>query len=181
MLTQIRTHPVSRVCRDPVTAAYCCTTVCFLFSTPGAAADELINVTINVPVNWNMTHCSDLGFCNPVNIYTCVHFQAPSYVFPDSMQVTRCLSHPLSSSKDGVSMFSWVLLSFHCRLPSDTVLYITVLSGLLWPTYGRCPLYTLSFRSTSPRHLLITAPMVLTPCLFLCHSSICCSTIVVVS
>ncbi|KAK2193500.1 hypothetical protein NP493_12g09000 [Ridgeia piscesae] len=58
----------------------------------GAAADELINVTINVPVNWNMTHCSDLGFCNPVNIYTCVHFQAPSYVFPDSMSPDRCES-----------------------------------------------------------------------------------------
>ena len=118
------THSVSRVCRDPVVAVCCCTTVCFLFASLGAAADELINVTINVPVNWNMTHCSDLGFCNPVNIYTCVHFQAPSYVFPDSMYVTQMsFSHSLSPSADGVSRFSWVRLSFRCLLSSDTVLY----------------------------------------------------------
>ncbi|KAI0222843.1 Transmembrane protein 219 [Lamellibrachia satsuma] len=56
----------------------------------GAAADELINVTINVPIEWNMTRCSNLGFCDSVKIFTCVHFQAPSFVFPDSMSPDRC-------------------------------------------------------------------------------------------
>ena len=148
--------------------------MCFLFSTLGAAADELINVTINVPVNWNMTHCSDLGFCNPVNIYTCVHFQAPSYVFPDSMYGTQCLSlthcHHLQMVYPGSPGFAFLSVavfhltqscrpsgSIHIILKSADTQFCEVFCGL---PMGAVPStinfvctitqFTLSFHSTSP-------------------------------
>ncbi|XP_074642214.1 transmembrane protein 248-like [Tubulanus polymorphus] len=50
----------------------------------GAAAQEDVNITFSLPYNWNLTQCNEEGTCEPVKIYTCVHFQASPAVFPVS-------------------------------------------------------------------------------------------------
>lgn len=57
----------------------------------GLAADEAINITAELPYEWNTTHCRNPPFgCEPVQIYTCVHFQAAPLVFPTSRSPSMC-------------------------------------------------------------------------------------------
>ena len=51
----------------------------------GLAADEIVNITTELPYEWNTTQCKGPPYgCQTVQIYTCVHFQASPLVFPSS-------------------------------------------------------------------------------------------------
>jgi len=50
----------------------------------GPAAEEPIYIAMQLPYEWNLTHCSPARrhSCSVVHIYTCVSFQASDFVFP---------------------------------------------------------------------------------------------------
>ncbi len=51
----------------------------------GSAAQEPVNITTELAVEWNATHCNGPPYgCQSVKILTCVHFQASPLVFPSS-------------------------------------------------------------------------------------------------
>ncbi|ELT90464.1 hypothetical protein CAPTEDRAFT_222725 [Capitella teleta] len=57
----------------------------------GVAGDEVINVSMEIANDWNRTQCSGLhGRCKPIKVFTCVYFQAPAHVFPDSKIPPQC-------------------------------------------------------------------------------------------
>lgn len=58
----------------------------------GPAAEEMINVTMDLPFDWNNSKCGLPMGCDPVQIYTCVHFQGNYNVFPKSRSPEVCES-----------------------------------------------------------------------------------------
>ena len=60
---------------------------CFVYFSTGPAADEVINVTAELPYDFNNTQCRYPYGCDPVQILTCVHFTASPTVFPTSRSV----------------------------------------------------------------------------------------------
>ena len=53
-------------------------------------AEELISVTVELPLDWNMTHCSELTGCESVKMVICVHFYAQTSMFPLSRYPHTC-------------------------------------------------------------------------------------------
>jgi hypothetical protein len=84
----------------------------------GAAGEEPVNITMHLPYEWNNTKCSQIG-CDHVKIYTCVHFQASSSVFPSSRSPEMCESvndtgieyHARMMPQHAKNMFT----SYYCR------------------------------------------------------------------
>lgn len=56
----------------------------------GPAAEEAINITAELPNDWNATRCSSTYGCEVVKMFTCVHFQASTSVFPTSQSPPMC-------------------------------------------------------------------------------------------
>ncbi|XP_064652449.1 transmembrane protein 248-like isoform X2 [Lineus longissimus] len=56
----------------------------------GAALNQEVNITFALPFDWNSTKCDKEGKCDPVQIYTCVNFQAAPSVFPVTRKPLGC-------------------------------------------------------------------------------------------
>jgi hypothetical protein len=53
----------------------------FIYAVTGVAGKEEINVTMELPYEWNSTKCGLTG-CEKISFFACIHFQASTDVFP---------------------------------------------------------------------------------------------------
>ncbi|XP_071093836.1 transmembrane protein 248-like [Haliotis cracherodii] len=70
----------------------------------GEAADLEMNVTFVLPFQWNTTRCNRRGICDPVNIFTCISFQAPVSFFPHTRKPDMCHGNSESGIEYHVKM-----------------------------------------------------------------------------
>lgn len=84
----------------------------------GQAANEEVNVTMELPYEWNSTHCQNEYKCDEVQIYACVHLQAAPMVFPPSRSPQMCESindTGIEYSARILSQHSHMYMTHYCR------------------------------------------------------------------
>ncbi|XP_013379424.1 transmembrane protein 248 isoform X1 [Lingula anatina] len=65
----------------------------------GHLVSEEVNVTFELPFDWNLTNCHSARKCDSVRLRTCVYFQATAQVFPGYRAPETCI--PLNESSQG--------------------------------------------------------------------------------